>query len=477
MELISLDFAGFVGITLLFYYLIPKRIQNQLLLAASYIFYGLWDIRFTAILAITTILNYQVGKRAAGRKRIMWLGVGGNLLALAFFRLVASGYMEKIINYVNRTTDSQRIYLHILIPIGFSFYILTAISYLVDVYKKQIPPADNFFDFALLLAYFPKMLSGPIERAKTFFPQLAKKKTLDNQRLSLAFLLIITGFFRKMFFAELISKAIPVNLFNESNRFGAPELIIYLILYVFWLYNDFAGYTGIARGISALFGIDLLPNFEQPFFARSFVEFWNRWHISLSNWLRDYIYYPVSRSLLRLNRNQRNLVNICVPPLATMLASGLWHNFGLYMLVWGGMHGVFQVVERLLIIWKPGKAANEQPVIKQIASMVVVFIFVSLAFVSFGSGSFSRALLYWQGMVTGWGKPFILKPIGLVAPGIAILLCLVLDYIQYRTKDETAILRFPRVIQAGMLALIILAFLYQVVIDESITASFVYQGF
>jgi D-alanyl-lipoteichoic acid acyltransferase DltB (MBOAT superfamily) len=147
------------------------------------------------------------------------------------------------------------------------------------------------------------------------------------------------------------------------------------------------------------------------------------------------------------------------------------------MLVWGGLHGVYQVVERLLLTWKPTQASSEQPAYRQVLSMVIVFIFVALAFVSFGSGSFGRALLYWTGMVTAWGKPAVIKPVSLVEPALAVLMSLALDLMQYKGKDETAMLKYSRFAQAGLLVLVILVFLYQAVIDEGITASFVYQGF
>jgi D-alanyl-lipoteichoic acid acyltransferase DltB (MBOAT superfamily) len=249
-----------------------------------------------------------------------------------------------------------------------------------------------------------------------------------------------------------------------------------IVLYGFWLYNDFAGYTSIVRGISGLFGIELSPNFQQPYFSRNFVEFWNRWHITLSHWLRDYIYFPISRALLRRIPNHNNPINIILPPVITMLISGLWHNFGFYMIVWGGLHGVYQILERLIAIWKPTLPPEKQPVWQQGLHMLVTFTLTVFAWVAFGSGSLSKALLFWKALFTSPGTssyPYWM----LFQPAFMLLICILLDWLQYHYKDENVFVRWTYFAKSSLLALIIIALFFNVLWGDVMQISFVYQGF
>ena len=184
----------------------------------------------------------------------------------------------------------------LLLPIGLAYYSLQNISYLIDIYRKQTVAATDFIDFALYLAYFPKLLSGPIERARTFLPKLAQPRHVDNKLLARSFTLIIVGLMRTLLIAGILLKMIFWDAFETPAKYTAPELIGWLLIYSLFLYNDFAGYTSIVRGVSGLFGLELSRNFSQPYFTRNLTEFWNSWHISLSHWLRDYIYFPLSRA-------------------------------------------------------------------------------------------------------------------------------------------------------------------------------------
>ena len=239
------------------------------------------------------------------------------------------------------------------------------------------------------MAYFPKLLSGPIERARTFLPKLAAQRIVDNDVLARSFALIVIGVVRKVVFADTLFTMLPARLWKEPERFSSPELIVYLIVYAFALYNDFAGYTGVVRGVSGLFGIELAPNFNIPYFSRNLSEFWNRWHITLSQWLRDYIYFPTSRALLRRNPSLTNVPNIFLPPLLTMLASGLWHGTGWGMLLWGALHGVYLIVERLLSLWRPAGPPHLQPRWRQGLATTLVFVLVMLAWVPFRASELS----------------------------------------------------------------------------------------
>jgi D-alanyl-lipoteichoic acid acyltransferase DltB (MBOAT superfamily) len=362
--------------------------------------------------------------------------------------------------------------IQILLPIGLSFYVVENISYLVDVYRGQIKAENDFIDYALYQAYFPKLLAGPIERAGRFLPLLANQRTVDNDVLARSVTLIMVGLLRKLIIADSLTASIPSEVFSTPNVLSAYELWGWLIVYGFALYNDFAGYTNLVRGISGLFGIELSINFQQPYFARNFSEFWNRWHITLSHWLRDYIYFPTLRSLLRRNRDRRAIPNIIIPPLATMLVSGLWHGFSLHMIVWGGLHGVYQIGERLLSLKGPVIPPDRRPLWRQAFAMGVVFVLTMFAWVPFRV-EMPVAIELWQGLLS-LGE-FGLQYRRLALAAIYIIVALLIDIIQKRATDEFVFLRWPRFAQAFSMATII--FLVVIVSLGTESEPFVYQGF
>jgi alginate O-acetyltransferase complex protein AlgI len=481
MDLISSTFLFFVLFSLAVYYLLPFRFQNLWLLFVSLVFYLTWGISFTIFLLLVTTINFflakAIGNQSENRKIFLWIGLFLNISSLFFFRMTSSGYLVRLIEYITRQPANGSLsILNALLPIGFSFYILQAISYLIDIYQKQIQPSDNFIDFFLYMAYFPKMLSGPIERARSFLPQLSKPRRVDVTAISRSFLLLFIGLVRKVMIAEVLKAAIPEFLFTKPLEYAATDLAFGIAIYGFWLYNDFAGYTGIVRGISGFLGIELSPNFQQPFFARTFVEFWNRWHISLSFWLRDYIYFPLSRSLFRRISNQKNLISIYLPPLVTMLASGFWHNLGFYMLSWGALHGLYQATERFFSSRKPGLPANKKPAIIQILNILKINILLIPTWILFGSGGLQKAFRFSTALFTAEGKPTIL-PVVVIVPIAWIVISLLIDWFQYHSGDEFVFLRWNRYAQASALAALSFALFMNTLWSEIPVASFIYQGF
>jgi alginate O-acetyltransferase complex protein AlgI len=474
MTITTFSFAGFVLLTLALYYALPRRPQNILLLVASYAFYLTWSWWYALVLVILTLANFALARRihAGGspRRAVLWAGVGINLAALAVFKYEDFFVPDLVARLNTWGIDSGAGGLRILLPVGMSFYIVAVISYLIDVYRKQVAPATDLVDFALYMAYFPKLLSGPIERARDFLPRLAAPRAVDNDVLARSVTLIVLGMVRKLVLADTLRLMLPRGVVTQPDEFGAPQLIGYLLIYSLALYNDFAGYTNIVRGVSGLFGIELRPNFSTPYFSRNLTEFWNRWHITLSHWLRDYIYFPTSRALLRRNPSRSNIPNLFLPPMLTMLASGLWHGTGWTMLLWGAMHGVFLVGERLLALWRPAGPPQAQPRWRQGFAMLVVVTLVVLAWVPFRAPDVPRALEYWQGMLdfSDMRRPT-------VRVFVVILPALWLDWVQYRRGDELVFLRWPRLVQATLLALAILALFLVAQTDTG--APFVYQGF
>jgi D-alanyl-lipoteichoic acid acyltransferase DltB (MBOAT superfamily) len=282
----------------------------------------------------------------------------------------------------------------------------------------------------------------------------------------------VVGAFRKLVLADSLSLVIPWDVFEAPENFWAGELWGWLFIYGFALYNDFAGYTNLARGISGLFGIELSLNFQQPYFARNFGEFWNSWHRTLSHWLRDYIYFPTLRALLRRNRNRRNLRNIVVPPLATMLVSGLWHGFSLHMVVWGGLHGIYQIGERILSLGGAVVPPDKRPWWRQLLAMLIVFLLVMVAWVPF-KVEMPIAVQFWKQLLSFGTFEVRYRRLFLVA--IFVLITLIIDLLQRRFQDEVVFLRWPRLAKAAALAIVI--FLVIIVSSGDVSEPFVYQGF
>ena len=324
-------------------------------------------------------------------------------------------------------------------------------------------------DFALYLAYFPKLISGPVERPGPFLKQLAGVRALDNDLLSRSFYLIVIGLVRKVVIADTLLQAVPARVFRMPLKYSALELAIWLLAFGFGIYNDFCGYTNIARGISGFFGITLARNFAVPFFARNFSEFWNRWHRSLSLWLRDYIYFPVSRFLVRRNPSLTNRANLILPPLVTMLASGLWHGPRWHFLAWGLLMSLYLVGENIFASFRPVVNLDRLPQWRQWLSRLRVCFLAMAAFTLFAM-DLPRAREFFQALASGSRWVFPDSRVFLV-----MIPSLWIDFVQDRRKNEFAFLSWPLPVRAALLALAALAvFLFS---QARISEPFIYQGF
>lgn len=477
MEITSFHFLLFVLGVLIAYHLLPHRAQNIWLLIASYVFYVFWSWKFALLLLGATIFHFELAKRlrkdGQGRPVLLWLGLGANLTLFMIFK-ASSFYLYRLVALFDQMGIQSGLGgLQIVIPLGLSYYVLQNISYLVDVYRGQIPASTNPVDFALYLAYFPKMVAGPIERARTFLPILARHRLVDNQALVRSLILILVGLTRKLLIADVLFAHLPWGtLIDNPDIFSKMELIGWLTVYSFGLYNDFAGYTGIVRGVSGLFGIELSPNFNTPYFSRSFTEFWNRWHITLSHWLRDYIFFPVNRMLARRLTNRSVWQALVIPPMLTMLASGFWHGPNWQMLLWGAIHGFYLVVERLLTLRQAPRPEDQGVHWQGWVSSLVVFLLVALAWVPFAM-RIPNAVDIWQQL---WvGDFFSLQSNRLIFPLIILIPAIWLDWAQYNKAEETFFLHQRQVVQAAMLATVIIFIL--VVTSSGAGQPFVYQGF
>jgi len=339
-------FLGFLAVVLPLYYMLPLRGQNILLLAASYVFYGTWDWRFLGLLALSTVMDFSIGwamdaSRSQERRRaLLILSVVANLSILGFFKYW-NFFIESAATLLTSVGLEPHLpTLRVILPVGISFYTFQTLGYTIDVYRRDTPAARNLLNYALYVSYFPQLVAGPIERITRLLPQLEKPRTVTPEMIGTGIQLILWGFVKKIAIAD--SLAIHVNrIFDDPASHQGIELWFGMYCFVFQVYGDFSGYTDIARGVSRLFGVELMINFKQPYLSRNIPEFWRRWHLSLSTWLRDYVY-------VSLGGNRQGPVRQNVNMMLTMLIGGFWHGAAWHFVIWGGLHGAMLTVHRLV---------------------------------------------------------------------------------------------------------------------------------
>ena len=473
MEITSFHFLFFVSIVLVVYHLLSHRAQNYWLLIASYTFYIFWSWKFALLLLTATVFNFEIAKhlRKGGKRHtlLLWLGLGANFALFMVFK-ASSFYYPRLLTLLDQMGISTGLIgLQIIIPLGLSYYVLQNISYLVDVYRGQIPASTNRVDFALYLAYFPKMVAGPIERARNFLPTLAKPRQVNNQGLVRSIVLILVGLTRKLLIANPLFAHLPWDEFiGTPSVFSSMEQAGWLIVYSFGLYNDFAGYTSIVRGVSGLFGIELSKNFNTPYFSKNITEFWNRWHITLSHWLRDYIFFPLNRALAQKSSNRNSWYILVIPPIITMLISGFWHGPNLQMLLWGTLQGLYLVIERFINLRQLPSNRNTGGLI----FWFITFLIVILAWPPF-TMRIPFALNFWQQLFIG--NLFGLRDYTLLFSLAILLPAILLDWAQYNKADESFFLEQKPLTQAFLIATVIMVIFLTTMSNTG--QPFVYQGF
>lgn len=488
MTFTSILFAGFCLATLIIYHVLPRRAQDYGLLIASYGFLASWDMRFVLIFALLTLANYLLGPLVIKKKEraTLWLRVGilVNVAGLAYFKYVDFfvPQMSSLVRTLGFDTNLDS--LRLMMPIGLSFFTVQAIAYLLDIRNGVSQPTQNLRIFALYMVYFPRVTAGPIERARDFLPQLENKPRIEPGLINDSLILIVQGLVRKIVVAELLFLLMPTNVFDDVGYFSAPELGLWLAAYSFAVYNDFAGYTNIARGISGLFGIRLSQNFQVPYLARNLTEFWQRWHISFSTWLRDYVFTPISRALFRRKYNTYHPVSIIVPPMVTMFVSALWHNVSWNMLLWGGLHGCYLVLERIHVLRNPGVRLKKLPFWRQVLARLFVFALITLAWVPFRM-DLPTTLDYWGKLLSpiAWlndlPRPVVMDILISIPTMNVILLVglsLVIDVSQY-VWGEQIVQRTPRLVQIAVLNAAAFAIIVATAAQTDSLAPFIYQGF
>ena len=373
------------------YRVLPHRGQNRMLLVASYVFYGAWDARFLLLIALSTVVDFFVAQRIVASpdrsraKRWCTISIAVNLGILGvfkyfdFFTTSFAKLLGSLLNY-----EADPFTLGIILPVGISFYTFQTLSYTIDVYRGHTKPATNFLDFGLYVAFFPQLVAGPIERSHRLLPQIVHPRVKREGDFTAGLYLVVAGLFAKVVVADNMAFVCNGIFAAPEGEVGGIDRIIGVYAFAFQIYGDFYGYSSIARGISRWMGIDLMANFRMPYFARSPSDFWNRWHISLSSWLRDYLYIPLGGNRGSKLFTYRNLM-------LTMLLGGLWHGAGWTFILWGLYQGL------LLCAYRPFesrlRAANPGP-LRRIAGTFFFFNLVCLGWLFFRAESLSQVWLF-----------------------------------------------------------------------------------
>ena len=417
-----------------------QRAWRIWILLASYVFYAWWDWRFVFLLFASTIVNHFL---AVAIHRAQSVGARKSFLALAVaFDLGLLGYF-KYTNFFLSTTDNvvgTSWIANVVLPVGISFYTFMAISYVIDTYRRELVPA-SFARFAVFQAFFPHLVAGPIVRASELLPQLERPRDarkVDNAR---AFFLILSGLFLKVVIANHLASHIVDDVFAAPNRHSSLEVLVAVYAYAVQIFADFCGYTNIAIGIALLLGFQFPQNFNSPYAAVSLQDFWRRWHMTLSRWLRDYLYIPLGGNRKGGLLTYRNL-------LATMLLGGLWHGAAWTFVVWGGIHGLGLAIERAFGIRPTSPLARW-------VGRIVTFHVVCFAWIFFRADSFARAGQMLERLFTAWGRP---SPLVTTSVVLAIVVGIAGQYI--RPSALGALLRgfqrLPVLAQAATVAVVLM---------------------
>lgn len=439
----SVQFAIFFAVTYGLYLSLRHHAQNRLLLLASYIFYASWDWRFLSLIMITTLTDFlcaraiHVSTDKSTRKRYVAISCTINLGILGAFKYF-DFFVDSFVDLVAMTGyDISGPALNIILPVGISFYTFQSLSYTLDVYRKQLKPAENILDYALFVSLFPQLIAGPIERGKTLLPQILKPRTITSDNLRRGLFLICLGLFKKLFIADNLGTVVDP-IFMPGSDISGAMVLIGGYAFLFQIYCDFSAYTDIARGTSKLMGFELMENFRAPFLARNIQDFWNRWHISLTTWVRDYLYYPLAFKRFRKKNLPPSLILII-----TFTLLGLWHGAAWGFVVWGIYNGVF-----LALYGAYAKRKSKLPLpalgsVGALLSALLTFHVVFLGTIFFRAGTLGQAVSMIGALFTDFSlTPEFTSSLALIA--LYILPMFLIDLFTQKEPPEVRIFRAPR---------------------------------
>ena len=397
----SIDFAIFLPIVFVLYWFIVNRnlkLQNSLIVIASYVFYGWWDWRFLLLIFLSTIVDYTVGlqlskaTKKSNRKILLWLSLLVNIGLLVYFKYY-NFFLNNFITafsffgmHINANT------LNIILPVGISFYTFQTLSYTIDIYRYKIKPTKNFIAFIAFVSFFPQLVAGPIERASNLLPQFLRKREFNYSRAVDGTRQILWGLFKKVVIADNCAR-FANEIFSNSGDLNGSTLLLGVVFFTFQIYGDFSGYSDIAIGTARLFGFNLRQNFAFPFFSRSIPEVWRRWHISLTTWFRDYLYIPLYRKL-PINHITK-IINILI----LFSVIGLWHGASWNFALWGVLLALYYMPSLFIKRKKQAPVVaqgNVLPSLKEMYKVSITFMKFMIAMIFFRAQSIEQVFVFFK---------------------------------------------------------------------------------
>ncbi len=461
----SIEFVIFLPIVFILYWFITSnnlKVQNSLILIASYVFYGWWDWRFLSLIAFSSFVDYFVGigmsssKSKRRRLILLWISISVNLGFLGFFKyfnFFAENFANAFTIFGNTISIDR---LNIILPVGISFYTFQTLSYSIDVYKRKLEPTKDIIAFFAFVSFFPQLVAGPIERATNLLPQFYKKRIFDLAKAKDGMRQILWGLFKKIVIADNCAEYANM-IFNNHSDYSGSTLVLGALFFTFQIYGDFSGYSDIAIGTSRLFGFNLMRNFAFPYFSRDIAEFWRRWHISLSTWFRDYLYIPLGGSRGSLANKIKNTFII-------FIVSGFWHGANWTFVIWGALNALYFIP--LMLMNRNRRYTNSiaenrlLPTLREVLQIGITFSLTIFAWIFFRAEDLHHAFSYIN-------KIFSLSLFSGsdISPTYVIVLILVLVTAEWIQRDKQHALQLPSfnvhktvrwTVYYGVIALIIL---------------------
>lgn len=435
-----------------------RKQQNVILLISSYVFYAAWDWRFLSLIITSTVVDYYCGRRLFAsakdpeathdRKRYLYLSLGVNLGLLGYFKYFNFFATSLIDLFAQFGIEADIRTLNIILPVGISFYTFQTLSYTIDIYRGKMAPVRSFADFALFVAFFPQLVAGPIERAKNLIPQLTNKRVIDRTDIATGAWLIVFGYFLKVFVADNLAFIVD-HTYNQSGVVDGSEALTATYAFAFQIFGDFAGYSSIAIGISRLMGIKLMTNFLYPYFVTNPQDFWRNWHISLSTWLRDFLYVPLGGSRRGTLLTYRNLF-------LTMVIGGIWHGAAWNFVIWGLYQGTILIGHRLaqpiLAIIQP--RAGITRLLWHFLLVVVMFHLTCLGWLIFRAQSGQQIIDLLSSVLTGFDGISEVAAYNLKTTLFYVLPLLLIQLFQRSRASGSAITQLPQGVQAILYVLL-----------------------
>jgi len=474
----SLSFAFFLPIVFILYWVLPHRFRWVILFISSYYFYMSWNVKYVVLILTTTFVSYTtailIEKTSSIRLKRLCLAAAAVIsLGILFFFKYFNFFQESVISlFKNFAIELHPATLNLLLPVGISFYTFQTLSYVIDVYKGAIPAEHHFGKYATFISFFPQLVAGPIERTSNLLPQINAEHHFNYDKATYGMKLMVWGFFKKLVVADVLAVYVD-KVYNTPHAFYGFALVLATLFFAIQIYCDFSGYSDIAVGCAKLLDIDLMTNFKSPYFSTSIKEFWSRWHISLSTWFRDYVYIPLGGNRCGRLRTNLNL-------LITFLVSGLWHGANWTFVIWGGIHGSLQIVEKTFF----KKNEPKQFSLLWFLHVLIIFIICCFAWIFFRANTLAEAGLVITNLLYGIENPISYIKNGfygiglsvdtLIIPLISILILAIYDIFSLKTDVISWISSKPILFRYSIY-LTILVFI--MLFKASGEASFVYFQF